>query len=187
MSFDMSDHFEDMGFMDLDPEDGPGARRSIIEQFAERGLAVPHDAALSDDDVAARPAHLLFGLESDFHGTFCVYAIPEDAFSETLNAALRKVNNSAYAYHEMMIGDDDARAFVRVEAAALLDEDALVDILEEWEDELEVDLGAQIPKAERGCLAPFEIARFESRRDPVYADGGFDKRFTVASYVKRCQ
>ena len=177
------DYFSDWGVPELVANDAVASRAALAERFAEAGLAVPM-AELSADELAARPGHVLFAFAYDQDLAMSLYAIPEDALSAALRAAMAQVSYQGYAYHELMIGDDDGLAFVRLEAAVGVD--GYEEILEELEEEVP-GVGATIPASDRACLAPYRIGVLEHRKEPRIEPGGLDRRFVAAFTVRRGQ
>lgn len=177
------DYFSDWTLPDLDPSDAVAARATLTASFAEVELDVPM-AELSADDLAALPGHVLFGFSYDDDMTTHLFAIPEADLSAELRTAMETANRCGYSYHELMIGDDEAKAFLRLDAA--FDADGIEEILEEVEEETP-GFAAQIADSDRACLTRYRIGGLENGKDPDVPAGGLDKRFVAAYSVRRGQ
>ncbi|MCA9677390.1 MAG: hypothetical protein H6709_21185 [Kofleriaceae bacterium] len=177
------DYFSDWGVPRLDAADPVASRAALAERFAEAELAVPM-AELSAAELAARPGHVLFAFSYDRDLAMSLYAIPEDALRDALRAAMAQVSYKGYAYDELMLGDDNGVAFMRLEAAVGVD--GYEDILEELEEE-RPGISATIPASDRACLAGYRIGVLAHRQEPRIDPGGLDRRFVAAFTVRRGQ
>src|SRR5690606_41660398 len=99
-------------------------------------------------------------------------------------ATRRSSDLKAWAFDELMIGDDMAKAFLRLDAAFGTDGwEETLELIPDEEPDFEID----IPASERECLAPFEIAKLEQDEEAVVVDGGLAKRFVASYMARRCQ
>lgn len=183
MSFD---YFEDLEDFELwaDSEGGPGkAREDILSTLSDRDLEIPA-SDLSEAELQAMPGHVLFAFQYDSDLSLSFYAVPEDKLSEPLRAAMKAASGYAYAYHELSLGDEQARAFIRLDAAAGLED--FDEYIEEFDGSMD-GFSKTIAESDRNCLEPFRVAYFEDEKDPVVAEGALDKRFVAAYSVRRAQ
>ena len=178
---DLYDAFMDFSLPTL-PADPVEARAELMTWFKDYNLPIPF-ADMSADALAASPAHLLVSWRFDYENNVRFYAVPVDAISPALRDAFVLVNNRAFAYQEMFAGDDESKAFVRIEVATDADEaDELLQAFEQYFP----GFSDTIADTDRACLEPFLIAQFEDGDEPTFVDGGFDKRFVAASFTHRC-
>ena len=154
-------------------------RAAIHKSFT----ALDHEPDLLPEEAwADAEPHVLFGYQYDSDMTLYLYAIPTAALSEALRTSLQTVNYQAFAYHELMIGDDASKAFMRIEAAAAVED--WEDLLECFEDEAIPDFGEEIPESDRECWEAYAIG--ELGDDVEITDGGLAKRFVASYMVRRC-
>ena len=176
MALDYFDDLEDLYMPALDSKSPAKARKELIKTMGEFKLKLP-TAALSDAQLEKMPPHVLFGWQFDAALSLWLHAIPEAKLSPALLAAMKETNSRAYAYHEMSLGDDRAKAFVRIDAA--MGVNGFEACIEGFADSIDA--------ADRNCLAEYRVAAFEDGEDPVFEEGALDKRFVAAYTARRCQ
>jgi hypothetical protein len=182
MAIDYFEDFEDFGF----PGPGESAsefRAAVLEVFASCDVEVAA-AELSDDALDAMPGHVLFAWMYDHDLSMSLFAIPESKLSAALRGAMSAANDLAFAYHEIMIGDDRSAAFARIDAATGVDD--FDDYLEDLEEAI-AGFAASVADSDRDCLSDYRIGYLESDEEPELSDGAFDRRFVAAYSVRRCE
>jgi hypothetical protein len=176
-------HFKDFGLPTVEGADAVAARAALAERFSEVGYSIPM-SEMSADELLALPSYVLIALKFDYNMAVTVFAVPEADLSATLRSALELANYSAWAYDELMYGDEAAHAYMRLDAA-IMDDEELEETLESFE-EVVPGFGATIPATERNCWAAHRVARFEHGKEPSYEPGAFDKRIVATYSLHRC-
>ncbi len=174
-------HFRDFGLPSVDSADALAARAAIAERFDEIGYTIPM-SEMSAEELQALPPYVLISWDFDYDMSVTVFAVPEAELSPVLRSALELANYGAWAYDEMMYGDEAAHAYMRLDAAFMED---VEDMLESFE-EVVPGFGANIPATERNCMAPHRVARFAHRAEPSYEPGALDKRIVATYSLHRC-
>ena len=182
MPVDISEDFEFFRLPSVDPDDPAAARAAITASLAETGHPPP-PPQLDDAALVALEPSVLFAYQDDYYADFSLYAIPKSHLSDALLAAFERADGKAYAWEEMQLGDDNARAYLRIDAA--VDQESIRDILDDLD--FEQPGFIQIPEDERAFLEPFRVARFENGEEPVYQPDALDRRFVATYTVRRAQ
>src|SRR5687768_6337853 len=120
MAFDYFEDLEDFYLPEIDATKPKKARDELIKVLKEFKLDVKA-TKMDDAQLSKMPPHVLFAWQHDLDLALSFYAIPEGKLSKALAGALRTARNKCYAYHEMSLGDEMAKAFVRIDAAMGVD------------------------------------------------------------------
>ncbi len=173
MGFNYFDDLEDFDLYFNDGADADGVHGQLAENFGQY-------EALEFDFPSAAPdgaPHVLIGWRNDSDLALSLFAVPEEKLPPELRQAFALVTCSAYAYHEMSLGDDEAKAFQRAHHA----------LTGETDDDLLQSAGLTLPDAEAKCLAPYRVAYFEHKADAKVEDGALGRRFIAAYSLRTCQ
>jgi len=177
MSIDYTLDLEDFQMVNVSAyESVAAARAGILETFEDCQIEVPA-ADMTEEELLALPGHVLFGYRYDRDLSLSVFAIPESKLSEALAAAFVAADGRAYEFHEMSLGNDLAKAFVRIDTA----------MGTEGFDKCIEGFVETIDDGDKDCLAVYRIAFIEDEEDYEIAEGAFDKRFVASYEVQRVQ